>query len=118
MAVKANINLKNTSIDDLYIDADNIVSAKRAIKTDLTNIVNTLNSIETHYKVLRDHKSTKGKWKDVSSSCVKACNKYEKKFQQDKKALEDCIDDAVQKYVLSQIEELKKAESAANTIIS
>ena len=116
MAVKQNIALKNTSVDELYIDADSIVQAKRNIKNDLTNIVNTLNNIEKHYKTLRDHKATKGKWKTVATNCVNASNKYEKKMQNDKKSLEDAVDDAVQKYVLSQIEALKSAENASNSI--
>ena len=114
MAVKQNIVLKNTSTDELYIDADQVVNAKRDIKNDLTNIVNTLNNIEKHYKTLRDHKATKGKWKTVATNCVNASNKYETKMKNDKKSLEDAVDDGIQKYVLSQISELQNAEAASN----
>lgn len=114
MAIKKSITLKNTSTDELYIDSDTIVTLKRAVKTDLKNIVATLNQIEKHYKTLLNHKATKGEWKTTSQNCINSCNKYEKKLTNDSTNLENCIDDAIQRYVLSQIEELKNAQSTAN----
>ena len=117
MAVKKTITITNTSTDELYIDADAIVQAKSNIKKDLANIVNALNSIEQHYKTLRDHKATKGTWLDVAKACVNSSNKYETKMKNDRASLEDAVDDAIQKYVLSQIEDLRSVEAAANSII-
>lgn len=117
MAVKGSIAITNSSTDVLYVDSDQVIQAKRNIKNDLTNIVNTLNNIEKHYKELANHKATKGKWKEVADSCVKASNKYEKKMEQDKTSLENAVDDGIQKYVLSQIEALQAAQSAADTIV-
>lgn len=116
MAVKTDILLKNTTVDELYVDSDTIVNLKKSIKNDLTNICADLDNIEKHYKTLRDHKATKGQWKTIATKCVNKCNVYEKKMKKDKQSLEDCIDDAVQSYVLTQIEELKKNDSAVDSI--
>lgn len=116
MAVKASIQLTHTDADQLYVDSDSIVSIKKAIKNDLTNICNDLDNIEKHYKALRDHKSTKGKWQDLAKSCVKKCNQYETKMKKDKVSLEDCVDDAVQSYVLTQIEGLREAQAKADAL--
>lgn len=114
---KKEIVLSHSSDDTVYVDEDNIVAAKRKIKTDLKNIIDDLNNIEKHYKTLRDHKDTKGTWKDVASSCVKKCNSYEKKMKNDRTALEDAVDDAVQNYVLTQIKNMKNAQSAADSMV-
>lgn len=114
MAVKKAISLQNTSADELYVDSDSVVTLKRTVKNDLSSIIATLNQIEKHYKTLLNHKATKGSWKTTAQNCVNSCNKYEKKLTSDSTNLENCIDDAIQRYVLSQIEELKAAQSAAN----
>lgn len=116
MAVKRNIALTNMNEDELYVDDQNIVAAKRKIKNDLTNIITDLNNIEKHYKILRDHKATKGSWKTLATQCVKKSNTYEKKMKNDKTSLENAIDDAVQQYVLTQIQELKAAQTAVDSI--
>ena len=116
MAVTRNIELKNMDSDELYVDSDSIVSIKKSIKNDLANICTDLDNIEKHYKTLRDHKSTKGKWKDLATSCVKKCNTYETKMKNDRQSLEDAVDDAVQSYVLTQIDALREAQAAAESI--
>ena len=116
MALKKTIQLTNKSEDALYIDEDAVVAAKSRIKSDLKNIIQVLNNIEKHYKVLRDHKDTKGDWKTLATSCVKKSNTYETKMKNDRASLEDAIDNAIQTYVLTQIKELRKAQQAADNI--
>lgn len=113
---KKTIEITNKDDDVLFIDEDNVIAKKRLIKNDLTKIINDLNSIEKHYKALRDHKSTKGKWQDLAKECVKKSNTYEKKMRNDKTSIEDAIDDAIQQYALSQIKELRAIHSDVASI--
>ena len=117
MALKKNkITLANTNADTVYIDEDNVIAQKRAIKNDLTNIINTIDKIGDRYKKLANLKSTKGTWQDVAKACYTASNAREKQLKSDKTNLENAIDDAIQAYALSQIKNLREAQAAANNI--
>jgi Skp family chaperone for outer membrane proteins len=108
--------LKNPGTSELFIDEDNVVSAKRTVKTDLTNIVNSVNKIGNRFKKFANLKSTKGEWEKVATKCYTKSNKYEKKLKNDKQTLEDSVDDAVQNYVITQIKNLRGAETATESM--
>ena len=83
MAFKNNIELKHdvtydaNQEDDVYIDIQNIDAAMAEITKDFKNISKVAQDIKTTFKTLANHQSTKGKWKDMIDTCVKASNKVQ-----------------------------------------
>ena len=116
MAVSPSLELTNNAVDTVYIDADSVNSAKNKVKADLTNIIKDIDNIKNGYQKLLNDSKTKGSYKDVAQSCVKACKKYHNNLNTVKTSLENKIDAAVMDYVLSMLSELKTAQAAADTI--
>ena len=116
MALAKQITLTNTDVSNVYIDAGNIEAVKRAVKTDLKNIINDIDNIKKAYNTLANDKNTKGSYKTTATKCVNKCKTYHKNLASVRTSLENKIDDAVIKYVLSMLSELQKAESAADSI--
>lgn len=116
MALAKSLTITNRSVDELYIDPSKVIDHKKAIKTDLNNIIKDLENIKKDYTKLRDNKATKGTWYDLTKSCVSKCNAYKNNMTNDKTKLENKVDDAVQKYVLAMITNLMEAQSAVDAI--
>lgn len=116
MALAKSITITNQSTDELYIDPSKVIDHKKAIKTDLNNIIKDLENIKKDYTKLRDNKTTKGTWKELAKSCVSKCNTYKNKVSTDKTRLENKVDDSVQKYVLAMINNLMEAQAAIDQV--
>ncbi len=114
MALAKSLTISNQSTDELFIDPSKVIDHKRAIKTDLNNIIKDLENIKKDYIKLRDNKATKGKWQDLAKTCVNKCNAYKNNMATDKTRLENKVDDAIQKYVLAMITNLMEAQNAVD----
>lgn len=114
MALAKSLTLPNQSSDELFIDPQKVIDHKKAIKTDLNNIVKDLENIKKDYTKLRDNKATKGKWHDLAKTCVSKCNTYKNNMSTDKTRLENKVDDAIQKYVLAMINNLVEAQNVVD----
>ena len=116
LASSTKINLVNTDASTVYIDYLNIEGGKNKIKKDLANLINEIDAIKKAYKTLANHKSTKGQWKTTAEASVTAATKFHKNLSTISNQLETSINSSVLEYVITQINELMKAQQAAQTI--
>lgn len=116
LASSTKINLVNTDSSTVYIDYLNIDGGKTKIKKDLANLINEIDAIKKAYKTLANHKSTKGVWKTTAEASVTAATKFHKNLSTISNQLETSINSSVLEYVITQINELMKAQQNANNI--
>ena len=77
--ISRKLNIANKSTDDIFIDLDRAQSYIKTIKSDLTDLTNSLKRIKKAYVELRDNPKTKGKFKKtVSKMANGAANKVNK----------------------------------------
>ena len=116
LASSSKITLANTDASTVYIDYVNIDGGKAKIQKDLKNMINEIDAIKKAYKTLQNHKATRGQWKDTASQSVKAATTFHKNLETISNSLEKSINSSVLEYVITQINELQKAQNAASNI--
>ena len=95
------VNFTNTSLDEIYLDTDNIDQHTKRIKKYLSNINDDLVALKGIYSTLANHKQTKGKFKKSSQKIVNNCTKYIKKNAQVRANLEKVLDKSAREYLLA-----------------
>lgn len=106
----AKITYTNASTDEMYLDPQGASGAESKIKRDLNNIIEDLNKINKTAKTLRDHKATKGAWKDTASLLAKKSNTYKTKFETSKRGIESKMSADTKAYLLSIVQSVGTLE--------
>ena len=116
LPISTNLELIHMSNDYILIDSSKINDVKEAIFEDIDNIINDLDAVQTAYYKLQNNSTTKGSWKNTTTAAVKKCKEYKANLETAKKSLESKITSTVLEYVLTQIQEMKTVEKAAEQI--
>lgn len=104
------ITYTNTTADEMFLDPQGASSYESRIKKDLSNIIEDLNKINKAAKTLRDHKGTKGAWKDTAALLAKKSNTYKTKFETSKRGIESKMASDTKAYLLSIVQSVGTLE--------
>ena len=112
MALPKNNKLNITKVgEELYLNAQAATSYEKQIQSDLTSIIEDLNKIHRHAKVLKEHKGTKGRWQDLAQSLYKKSEKYKEACTKSKNGIEKKLSAELQAYVLHVVGSVDNLES-------
>ena len=116
VARSTSLTLANITTEEVFIDATRVEDAKESVKKDLTNIVTEIDAIKKAYNTLAKNSKTTGSWKSTANAAVKAATTYHTNLVAARRSLESSINSSVIEYVLTQINELQKAQASAEQI--
>ena len=94
----ADVNITNTSTDDIFIDGDNIGTSSKNVKTLLANMCTELSSMKKNLEVLRDNPKLKGKVKKAVSKVASGVGSRYKKTSTVKNSLETSLVKSIRDY--------------------
>ena len=95
------ISIPNLSVDDIYLDTENIDAYVKKIKMYLNNINNDLVELKKIYAQFADDPKTKGKMKNQAIKIVENCSKYTKKNDQVRATIEKLLSKSASEYALA-----------------
>ena len=93
------INITNRSVDDIYMDIDNIDQNAKRVKKILSNINDDLTGLKKIYSTLANDSKTKGNFKKSIQEVVNSCEKYRKNNAKVRAQLENNLTRSAAEYV-------------------
>ena len=102
------INLTNTSVDDIYLDIDNISTHVNRVKRVLSSTNESLRALKKSYTILLNDSRTKGNLKKEAEKIVTNIDVYIRKNDALSQQIEALLNSSTREYAqaLSQFDDL------------
>ena len=97
-AISQNVSIQNKSVDDIFIDSDNVLAYSKDVKTILENMCNELQKMKTNLDALVNNPKIKGKVRKAISKVDSGVKGRYNKTKTAKNTLESSLSKSIAQY--------------------